>query len=575
MLLKPCQLVCFFILVSSFLFTDAKSQNILPYDILISEVMANPDPSNGVTPVEYIELYNRSTKILNLYNCVLFNGKSTTTLPKYVLKPNAYVVIYGFISGLNYTSFGRDTLPVQKLIAINNVTDTLTFISADGKIIDAMGFVKDTYGDSHKSQGGFSLERANLFNPCARNSFIATENVLGGTPGAINSIIDSSSKTIQIQDAFFTDDKTLKINFTESVDSASGVTAERYSISPSLKIKNILLNLPLRDAVLLKFDSAVDKSKVYQCIIKSELKDCANHLMLKADTISVAFGKSPEVGDIIINEILFDPESYGARFIELYNRSAFPLSLNGLKIGDIERNDIVFINSTANILSNGYLVLTPKPDFTIKRYGVKASDAKYVLKNTLPTWYYKYGNASLFKEEGASKIIFDSVNYSTAMHNALLANVSGVSLERINPDALTSDRNNWLSAAAAYYGTPGKKNSQFRELNSLMPENTQFFFEKDIFSPDGDGYDDILRLNYQNLNVGDVVSINVYDIQGGLIKTLVQNYNVGESGFLNWEGDTNTGARAVSGFYWLRIEINNFKRGSQIFKKVCTLYNKF
>lgn len=549
-------------------------QNILPYDILISEVMANPNPSNGVTPVEYIELYNRSNKMLSLYNCVLFNGKSTTTLPKYNLKPNAYVVIYGFISGLNYASFGRDTLPVPKLIAINNVSDTLTLISAEGKIIDAMGFVKDTYGDTHKAQGGFSLERANVVNPCAYNSFSGTENVLGGTPGAKNSIIDSSFETIQVQDAFFIDDKTLKISFTESVDSASGVATERYSISPSLKIKKILLNLPLREAVLIQFDSAADKTKVYQCIVKSELKDCSNHLTFKADTVSVAFGKLPEVGDVIINEILFDPESYGARFIELYNRSAFPLSLNGFKIGDIERNDIVSINSTANILSNSYLVLTPKPDYAIKRYGIKISDAKFIVKNTLPTWYFKYGNATLFKEDGATKIIFDSINYSTAMHNALLANVSGVSLERINTEAPTSDRNNWLSAAATNYGTPAKKNSQFRELNTLTPEIAQFFFEKDIFSPDGDGYDDILRLNYQNLNVGDVVSINVFDIQGSLIKTLVQNYNLGESGFLNWEGDTNTGVHAVSGFYWLRIEINNFKRGSQVFKKVCTLYNK-
>lgn len=571
---KFYKLVLVLTLLSRFLLNRAESQTILPYDILISEVMANPNPSNGITPVEYIELYNRSNKNLNLYNCVLFNGKSTTTLPRYVLKPNAYVVIYGFISGLNYASFGKDTLPVPKLISINNTTDTLT-LESDGKIIDAMGFVKDTYGDTHKAQGGFSLERTNLINPCAYNSFIATENVLGGTPGAKNSIVEGSFESIQVQDAFFMDDKTLKINFSAAVDSASCVIIERYSISPSVKIKTILLSLPLRDAILIKFDAAVDKSKVYQCVIKIGLKDCANHLSFKADTVSVAFGKLPEVGDLIINEILFDPESNGARFIELYNRSAFPLSLNGIKIGDIERNDIISVNSTANILSKGYLVLTPKPDYAIKRYGVRTSDTKFIVKNTLPTWYYNYGNATLFKEEGASKIIFDSINYSTTMHNALLANYSGVSLERINTDAPTSDRNNWLSAAASLYGTPGKKNNQFREVNNSTSEVAQFFFEKDIFSPDGDGYDDILQLNYQNLNVGDVVSINIYDIQGSLIKTLAQNYTVGESGFFIWEGDTNAGIRAVSGFYWLHIEINNFKYGSQVFKKVCTLYNKY
>ena len=574
MLLKQLELIYFFIFLSQFLISETKSQNILPYDILISEVMANPDPSNGITGVEYIELYNRSNKTLNLYNCVLFNGKSSTTLPKYVLKPNAYVVIYPFISGLNYASFGRDTLPLPKLISINNVTDTLT-LEFEGKIIDAMGFVKDTYGDTHKAQGGYSLERANLFNPCAINSFTVTENNLGGTPGKINSVSDSSMSSLQIQDAFFIDDKTIKINFSESVDALTSINPTFYSILPNLKIKKILLDLPLRNAVILQLDSVVEKSKVYQCIVKSELKDCANRPALKTDTVYLALGKSPEVGDVVINEILFDPESNGARFIELYNRSIFPLSLKDIKIGDLERNDNVSVNSNANILPKGYLALTPKPDYILQRYGVSKLETKFIIKNTLPTWYSKYGNATLFKENGSQKIILDSFNYLISMHNPLLSNVEGISLERINPEVSSSDKNNWFSAAAPLYSTPGKKNSQFREIKPLTVDNPNFFFEKEVFSPDGDGFDDILRLNYQNLNLGDIVSINVYDIQGVLIKTLVQNFNLGEKGFIDWEGDTNFGQRAASGFYWFRIEIKNFNKRNSVIKKICTLYNKY
>ncbi len=103
-----------------------------------------------------------------------------------------------------------------------------------------------------------------------------------------------------------------------------------------------------------------------------------------------------------------------------------------------------------NNLSLNYLVKNPEAILSI---------------NSLPSFPDDKGFVLLLNQQGD---IADEVNYSADWHFKLIDNTEGVSLERIDPDGPSQNALNWHSAAStAGYGTPGYKNSQFKNLQSI------------------------------------------------------------------------------------------------------------
>ena len=94
--MKTCKTLC---LLSFFCFCCSPfllAQTVVaPYDILINEFMADPAPPVGLPNVEFIELFNRSNKTIQLKDFKIVNGMSVSTvLRDFMLKPAGYVVIY-------------------------------------------------------------------------------------------------------------------------------------------------------------------------------------------------------------------------------------------------------------------------------------------------------------------------------------------------------------------------------------------------------------------------------------------------------------------------------------------------
>ncbi|MDO8971691.1 MAG: lamin tail domain-containing protein, partial [Saprospiraceae bacterium] len=64
------------------------------FDIIITEIMADPTPGVGLPEVEWLEIFNRSNKVFDLAK-VRFNDATgaPVTLPSYLLQANEYVVL--------------------------------------------------------------------------------------------------------------------------------------------------------------------------------------------------------------------------------------------------------------------------------------------------------------------------------------------------------------------------------------------------------------------------------------------------------------------------------------------------
>jgi hypothetical protein len=163
----------------------------------------------------------------------------------------------------------------------------------------------------------------------------------------------------------------------------------------------------------------------------------------------------------------------------------------------------------------------------------------------------------------------DELCYSDKMHFSLLANKSGVSLERIRYDNPTPDVTNWHSAASdAGFATPGAQNSQFMDATETDNEIT---LEYEIFSPDNDGYKDIETIYYQLDKPGFVANIIIFDAVGRRVRLIANNKPLGTSGSFVWDGIDDKGRIAQTGIYLIYIEFHHSSGEVKRYKKTCVV----
>jgi len=143
------------------------------------------------------------------------------------------------------------------------------------------------------------------------------------------------------------------------------------------------------------------------------------------------------------------------------------------------------------------------------------------------------------------------------MHYPLLKSVDGVSLERIHPDRKTQDASNWHSAASTVgYATPCYLNSCYSESKVSV---SKFATYPEIFSPDQDGYNDLLHITYKMEQAGYKATITIYDVGGRKVKTLANNILLDTDGVITWDGTTDENLKAAVGTYIIVIDYFNLK----------------
>lgn len=277
-----------------------------------------------------------------------------------------------------------------------------------------------------------------------------------------------------------------------------------------------------------------------------------------------------EPGDLVINEVLFNPETGGQDFVELYNVSEKIVNLQGLTIA----NRLRMSGDTSQVIESEYLLLpgafvaiADDPADVLARYDMPDADA--LLQNDLPTLPDDEGNVTLALEE----TIIDALDYSDDWHFPLLDDDEGVSLERISPTAPTQSQSNWQSAAAAAgFATPGYQNSQFFERNRMIDQVVAL--PNKTFSPDGDGFEDVLLIEYQADQPNLTMNLRIFDAQGRLVRRLIDNELLAASGVFKWDGINDDGSKARVGVYVLWMELFSPGGRTEIRKETLVLAGK-
>ncbi len=512
-----------------------------PGDIIINEFFCDPTPQVGMREVEYVELYNVSTKIFNLQNWKINDASSSGTIQDSWLLPGEYIVL---TATANVDSFSVNTNvgAVSSFPSLNNSGDDIVILDDNGNTLDSISYTIVWYHDTDKDGGGYSIERINPNHPCSGESnWRASDAQIGGTPGILNSVNDL---TPDIQAPFIAQlvaiaPNQLDVYFNEGMDAAS-LSSTIATTSPLLTVQSNVINGANPSMFTLQFVENIQSSIIYSIELQN-VADCwGNNATLMGE---FALPDSAVQGDVVINEIMFNPYSGGYDWLELYNNSEKVIDLFNWELAN-KSNDTIASNKIIAdhlfLFPGEYIVLAEDTLQIIQTYPAHQPGRFYQMD--LPTYPNDRGTVYIIQ----SGIVLDEVNYDESWHFALLDDQDGKSLERLDPDGISDDKNNWHTAAENIgFATPGRVNSQF----SPTTVNGEFSFTSETISPDNDGFEDVLQVNYRMSQNGLIANFTIYDDRGRLVKEVLKSELISTEGSFVWDGVREDNTKASIGIY--------------------------
>ncbi len=533
-------------------------------DIIINEFFADPSPSVGLPDEEFIEVYNKSNKIFNLDGWLIGDASSEGTISEKWILPGEIVVL----CSNSDTSLFNHSVGVSSFPSLNNSSDDIVLKYSNGLTIDHISYTDEWYKDEAKKDGGYSIELINPNDPCSDiDNWTASNWPTGGTPGEINSVYNTTPdvSAAQISSLIAMTPNFLEITFNESMDSLSLMNAP-MTFSPSLSIQNKYVTSSFSKLFTLEFNETLNPSELYSINITGT-EDCWQN----SNSLSGFFTLPEEAdsGDVVINEIMSNPLTGGSDWIEIFNNSNKVIDLINWGFSNFDDDTISNNKLIANhfILNpNEYAVIGQDSNFVLNNYPF--SQIGTFINSDLPTYSNDSGTVYLVYNNQ----VYDKVSYKPDWHFLLLDSEDGVSLERINPNSESNTPNNWHSAAESYgFASPGIKNSQYVPIVN----NGSLSLTNEVISPDNDGFEDVLIVNYKMSESGLLGNAKIYDDRGRPIKTIFQNELLGTESSFYWDGLKDDGTKTSIGTYIIIFEAFS-TNGNLIYtqKKAFTLAGK-
>lgn len=535
-----------------------------PGDVIINEFMADPSPVVGLPEAEFVELHNVSNKIFNITGWKLGDNETFGTIQSGWLLPGGYVVLCPSVSVPDFPgSIGVTSFP-----SLNNSADDIVITDNNNVQLDKISYTLDWYQDITKKDGGWTIERINPTAPCSQASnWKASVDPNGGTPGTQNSVYDITPdiSAPSISSTVVTSSNHVEVIFNKTVDSISLVNASISTI-PNLTEVTRSIQSAFTNSFVVEFSEQIASSQIYSISING-VEDCWGNI--GNPTANFVLPAVADSGDVVINEVLFDQYTGGSDWVELFNNSDKLIDLKGWKIARFNNGAVVdYKTITTNYLlkSKDYVVIGADSGFVINNYPATVLGKFYQL--ALPTLSNDTGSVIVTYPKpvfmDTINAVMDQLIYSSKWHFKLIDSKDGKSLERMDPKLPTQNANNWHTASEAVgFATPGGENSQY--YPALY--NGEVNLTSDVISPDNDGFEDVLQINYQMQQAGMVATIRIYDSQGRIIKNISQSELMGLTGTIIWDGIRDDGQKATIGTYVLLLEAFDINGGNEFVAK--------
>jgi hypothetical protein len=547
------------------------------YDVLITEIFADPLPVVGLPGSEYIELKNRSGRIINLDKWRLTDGSSTAQISgTQLLQPDSQVIVCSRSQAADFTGWGR-VIGMSSFPSLDNGNDQLVLLSPEGRTIHAVAYDLSWYQNVLKSEGGWSLEMIDTGLPChASENWSASTDPSGGSPGRPNSIRGNRSdlQSPRLLRSFTKDSLTIVAVFSEPLDSLTASSSGRYAMDHDMGNPAAAEPVtPIFDKVILKFSKPMQERTIYTLNVNG-VRDCAGNAMALSEETNAGLPRPAAPGQLRINEVMFNPRNGGTDHIELLN--AGPGIIDASKLFLANRNASNILSNLKRCREEPFLIFPgDHPTFTADRF---ATMRDYFVKQpslligmaSLPSYPDDAGTVVVVDESGRE---LDEFSYKDTYHFPLLSIREGVSLERIDPKSPSNDPSNWHSASTdAGYGTPTGRNSQFASGDTVLGN---IHVTPNVFSPDQDGFNDILIVEYRFPSQGYSCSVILFDQGGRPVRYLARNALCGNTGQFKWNGLDERDKRLAAGVYYVVAEAFNLEGKRRVWRKAVAMAYRF
>ena len=171
------------------------SQDAESFDLVINEILFNPLPLGK----EYVEIYNRSSKIIDLNKISIANRNSANvisnikqlTSENILLFPKEFMVLTADVAAVKnqYITTNPDAfLELNSMPSFPNDKGNVIILNSQGDIIDEVKYSDKWHFALIHNTKGVSLERIDYDAPSVQNNFHSAATSVGyGTPGYKNS----------------------------------------------------------------------------------------------------------------------------------------------------------------------------------------------------------------------------------------------------------------------------------------------------------------------------------------------------------------------------------------------------
>jgi len=513
-------------------------------DIVITEIMYDPTPSQGLPEEEYIELFNTTELLIDLNEVeLIYKGDSIRLSGE--ISVGSYLVL-----SPSAAAFELENIIETNFKSLDN-KEGLLLLSKGSNLISRLSYTSDWHRLPTTSSGGLALESIDPHKFCDGGfNWSSSKDVSGGTPGRPNTIFGSrtddqppalvSVRATAIDSVFISFDETIMDPFQVQVQ-----------LIPDKKRDTLIYDVhrPAELILILSDTLFINESMSIQLF---GVSDCYQN---KDDLTSRFVLPQPVSNGLIINEILYDPVPGGVDFLELYNHTGGYMSLNGLRIGNGDEEVMLPVGTIIGPFA--YILLTPD---TLKHLlEFPQTPLNTLLEFALPSMPNEGGMLFLRRDT-----LIDVMNYEDGMHSSLLASTEGISLERLTPEMSGTLLGNWHSAASTSdFATPGYQNSQFRD--SSMGSFVLRVAPK-VFVPGSSttAYASFGSIFYQMNLSGTYGNMMIYDHRGRLIKQLLQNSSLDRAGVVIWDGTDVDSQRVQVGSYLIVLETYGPQQSRQI-----------
>ena len=523
-------------------------------DVLITEIMADPTPEILLPPCEYIEIYNRNFEdTLFMKGWKLKMGSSVKNLPDIAIPYHGYIVIVPQSCYENYLKMTHHVYPVSSL-GITNDGQEIILLNGKDEVIDYVPFHVNWHSNLLKKDGGWSLEMKDVDKPClGSENWDSSISNDGGTPAYKNSIDQEvmDDKPPVILKAVVNDIITIHLYFSEPISRMNQESL--FHIDQGIRIFKYEILDPTNQVVKIELYDPLEVRKIYTLTIQNFIYDCNGNYTPFGTTVKIAIPEEPVKGDIVITEILTDSyQNTNADYIELLNRSDKVIDVGRMRIGSGNESNpekLVFISSSGfNLFPNQYVCICKNRDLTYQQY-YTPSDALLITTDSLPNFPNTSGVVYL---TDYSLNILDQLAYTEEHHSSFLSSTDGVSLEKIDINISSQQISNWTSAVASVgFGTPGYQNSNYRKVHF---DDQEFSVNPAIISPDQDGNNDFVELIVRCPDHNSRVTIQVFHLNGHLIKVIANNEVVSQYTLFIWDGTNSSGELVLGGSYIMKYE---------------------